>query len=57
MQFDEHILPLLPSSMRDEVVYFVEDEFSNRIMEDGRPRKDIPGSQMKAYNEDRYLRG
>ena len=54
MQFEERILPLLPPSMRDEVVYFVQDEFSNRIMEDGRPRKDIPGSQMKAYNEDRY---
>ncbi len=53
-QFEEHILPLLPSSMRDEVVYFVEDEFSNRIMEDGRPRRNIPGPQMERYNEDRY---
>ena len=54
MQFEEHILPLLPSSIREEVVYFIEDEFSNKIMLDGRPGKDIPGQQMETYNEDRY---
>jgi putative hydrolase of HD superfamily len=54
MQFEERILPLLPSSLRSEVVYFIEDEFSNRIMEDGIPRKGIPGTQMEAYNQDDY---
>jgi putative hydrolase of HD superfamily len=54
LQFEERILPLLPSSLRDEVVYFIEDEFSNRIIEDGMPRRGIPGPQMKIYNEDRY---
>jgi putative hydrolase of HD superfamily len=53
-QFEERILPLLPSSLRNELIYFVEDEFSNRIMEDGAPRRGIPGSQMELYNEDRY---
>jgi putative hydrolase of HD superfamily len=54
MQFEERILPLLPSSMRDEVVYFIQDEFSNRIIEDGVVRKDIPASQMERYNRDGY---
>ena len=54
MQFEERILPLLPSSLRDEVVYFIEDEFSNRIIEDGVARKGIPGPQMELYNEDVY---
>ena len=44
MQFEERILPLLPSSLRDEVVYFIQDEFSNRIMEDGVPRKRHSGT-------------
>ncbi|MFZ0932277.1 MAG: HD domain-containing protein [Syntrophobacteraceae bacterium] len=54
MQFEERILPLLPSSMRDEVVYFIQDEFSNRIMESDTVRKDIPGPQMERYNQDSY---
>jgi len=54
MQFEERILPLLPSSIRDEMVYFIQDEFSNRIMEDGGVRKDIPGQEMERYNQDRY---
>jgi putative hydrolase of HD superfamily len=54
MQFEERILPLLPSSIRDEVIYFIQDEFSNRIMEHGEVRKDIPGPQMEQYNHDRY---
>jgi putative hydrolase of HD superfamily len=52
MQFEERILPLLPPSIQDEVVYFIQDEFSNRIIEEGTVRKDIPGEQMKRYNED-----
>ncbi len=52
MQFEERILPLLPPPIRDEVVYFIQDEFSNRIIEGGSVRKDIPGAQMKDYNQD-----
>jgi len=40
--------------MRDEVVYFIQDEFSNKIIEDGEVRKDIPGPQMERYNHDLY---
>ena len=54
MQFEERILPLLPSSIRDEVIYFIQDEFSNKIVEDDKVRKDIPGAQMKLYNQDHY---
>jgi putative hydrolase of HD superfamily len=54
MQFEERILPLLPSSMRDEVVYFIQDEFSNKIMDGDAVRKDIPGPQMERYNQDSY---
>jgi len=54
MQFEERILPLLPSSIRDEVIYFIEDEFSNRIIDDGKVEKEIPGSRMDRFNEDRY---
>ncbi|MFZ0944935.1 MAG: HD domain-containing protein, partial [Syntrophobacteraceae bacterium] len=54
MQFEERILPLLPSSIRNEVVYFIQDEFSNRIMEGDTVRKDIPGPQMERYNHERF---
>ena len=54
MQFEERILPLLPSSIRDEVLYFIQDEFSNRIMEGEAVTKDIPGPLMERYNQDRY---
>jgi putative hydrolase of HD superfamily len=54
MQFEERILPLLPPSIRDEVVYFIQDEFSNRIIEGGSIRKDVPGAQMKNYNQDAF---
>ena len=54
MQFEERIIPLLPSSIRDEVVYFIQDEFSNRIIEAGRVTRDIPDPRMELYNEDRY---
>ncbi len=54
MQFDERILPLLPSSIRDELVYFIQDEFSNRIIENGIIKNDISGQQMESYNKDLY---
>lgn len=55
MQFEERILPLLPSSIRDEVVYFIEDEFSNRIMDGNERRTGISGADMaELYNDDRF---
>jgi putative hydrolases of HD superfamily len=53
-QFEERILPLLPSSIRDEIIYFIEDEFSNRIKEEDTVRRNVAGSDMKLYNDDRF---
>ncbi len=55
MQFEERILPLLPPPIREELIYFIEDEFSNRIKEGHKVRKGISGSEMlELYNEDRF---
>jgi putative hydrolases of HD superfamily len=55
IHLEERVLPLLPSSMRDEVAYFIEDEFSNKVIRDGEIIKDVPESDMMSkYNEDRY---
>lgn len=54
MQLEEKILPLLPSSMRDEIVYFLEDEFHNKIRQNGDVVKPVPSEEMARYNEDGY---
>ncbi len=55
MQFEERILPLIPSPMREEVLYFIEDEFSNRIREGETVTRGVPGADMAGkYNEDRF---
>ncbi|MEQ8199809.1 MAG: HD domain-containing protein [Syntrophomonadaceae bacterium] len=36
--FMEEILPLLPRQWHQEILYFIEDEFSSRIMVDGKSR-------------------
>ncbi len=55
MQFEERILPLIPPPMREEVLYFIEDEFSNRIKEGETVIKPVPGADMMGkYNEDRF---
>ena len=53
MQFEERILPLLPSSIGEELLYFIQDEFSNRIKENGEVKTAIPGPEMmERYNQD-----
>ncbi len=37
-KIEEKVLPLLPESWHTELVYFLEDQFEDRIMEDDRPR-------------------
>lgn len=55
IHLEERILPLLPLSVRDEVTYFVEDEFSNKVVQDGEIIRDIPQKEMMSkYNEDYY---
>ncbi|MDR1926600.1 MAG: HD domain-containing protein [Endomicrobium sp.] len=38
-QVDEKILPLIPSSWHKEMKYFIEDEFSDKIIENGSVKK------------------
>lgn len=55
MQFEERILPLLPSSITDEILYFIQDEFSNKIVEDSIIKTGISGPEMmRSFNEDRF---
>ena len=55
IHLEELILPLIPSSIREEVVYFVQDEFSNRIIENGAMKKDLsPDEMMTRYNRDEF---
>lgn len=55
LQLDERILPLLPESLRHEINYFLEEEFDNKVVEDGKVKKGISSEEMGArYNEDRY---
>ncbi len=55
IHLEERILPLLPSSMRHEILYFLQEEFSNKILEENGNRRFIPHSDLcTRYNEDRY---
>ena len=55
IHLEEKILPLLPSSMRDEICYFLEDEFQNKIRRDGRVVKVLTFEEMVSrYNEDAF---
>ncbi|NLZ38226.1 MAG: HD domain-containing protein [Firmicutes bacterium] len=53
-QMEEKLLPLLPSAWHRQLRYLTEDEFANKIMEDGQ-RKIVPSGSINAlYNEDQY---
>jgi putative hydrolase of HD superfamily len=55
MQVEESLLPLLPEGWRSEIEYFIMDEFSNRIILDGRVVTDVAEDEMATiYNENRY---
>jgi len=52
---EERIFPLLPSKLRAEVRYFIEDEFQNKIKIDNTVRKGLSIEEISAsYNEDRF---
>lgn len=52
----EEILPLIPKTWHGEMKYFTEDEFENRIIEDGQmPKKGIKFKDLnKKYNKNEY---
>jgi len=55
IHLEEKILPLLPSAMREEIVYFLEDEFMNKAVDQGTIRKDISHEDMMSlFNHDRF---
>jgi putative hydrolase of HD superfamily len=54
MQFEERIVPLVPSSIQDELIYFIENEFSNRIKEGNEVTINIAAPRMESYNQDRF---
>jgi putative hydrolases of HD superfamily len=55
IHLEEIILPLVPSSMREEMVYFLQDEFSNRILRDGAVVKDVTSEDMMTlYNDEAW---
>lgn len=53
-QVEEKIFPLLPPAWRDEIRYFIEDEFTNKIRLAGAVRPVGPGEIGERYNEDRF---
>lgn len=50
-QVTEKLLPLLPSEWHSDILYFTEDEFSNRAMVDGKKVKCTPEEINEKYNE------
>ncbi len=53
-QVEERILPLLPESWHQEIKYFIEDEFSSKILENGTV-KAVPADSLNSqYNDDRF---
>jgi putative hydrolase of HD superfamily len=52
LQIKERLLPLLPPAWHEEILYFIEDEFSNKIRQNGRMVKGIATEAMNQYNED-----
>jgi len=52
---EETILPLLPHSWHSEILYFIEDEFENKIWMRNEVQKGIQGSEInRLYNHDQY---
>ena len=47
----EKLLPLLPASWHEEIRYFIEDEFANKVRLGGVIKKDITNEEISAsYN-------
>jgi putative hydrolase of HD superfamily len=56
LQVEEVLLPLLPSSWREEMKYFIIDEFCNRIVRDGTVLTGVSDDELaETYNRDEYF--
>jgi putative hydrolase of HD superfamily len=54
LQIKERLLPLLPPAWHEEILYFIEDEFANKIWSNGRKVKGIALEAMNQYNDDHF---
>jgi putative hydrolase of HD superfamily len=55
IQVEEKLLPLLPPSWHEEIRYFIEDEFENKIKQEGKIIKGISSEEINhKYNEDSF---
>ena len=54
-EVNEKLLPLLPDSWHDEIKYFIEDEFTNKIMLNNLIKSDISIDEINInYNKDNF---
>ena len=52
---NEKLLPLLPASWHEEIRYFIEDEFANKVIINGEIKKDLSNDEISAdYNSAGY---
>jgi len=53
-QLEERVFPLIPAAWRNEIKYLIENEFSSRIMKDGKMEIITSDEINKNYNDDMY---
>lgn len=53
-QVEERILPLLPAAWHKEIRYFIEDEFTSKIMKEGQPVHCSSAEISDRYNTDEF---
>jgi len=53
-QVEDRILPLLPGDWHQEIKYFIEDEFSSKIIENGKVKTVAAGDLHRKYNSDQF---
>lgn len=55
IQVEERLYPLLPDSWHEEIRYFIEEEFENKIRKDDKVVKGLSCEEIHSmYNEDRF---
>jgi len=55
IQVEERILPLLPPTWHNEMRFFVEDEFENKVLKEGKIIKGLSNEEItREYNQDRF---
>lgn len=53
---DEKLMPLLPAAWHDEIRYYIEDEFANKVKLDGRIHKEFTNEEMTArFNSAEFM--